>query len=124
MFNIVFQCRRALFSTAGDVAKFGQMFLNKGTFQGRRYLSEATVAEMTTKQTAPEIKTAYGFGWTIRDSGFEHFGHYKTDLSINTKLGLVTVFMIQLNGDWPTSDGNNALRTFQHAAEALMPGAR
>jgi CubicO group peptidase (beta-lactamase class C family) len=39
------------FSTAADFARFGQMVLRKGTgLDGRRHLTEAAVAEMTSKQ--------------------------------------------------------------------------
>ena len=40
-----------LFSTAADVGRFCQMVLNGGTFDGKRYLSEAAVKQMTSKQT-------------------------------------------------------------------------
>ena len=40
-----------LFSTAADVARFCQMILNGGVLDGKRYLSEAAVQQMTRKQT-------------------------------------------------------------------------
>ena len=40
-----------LFSTASDVARFCQMILNGGTLDGKRYLSEAAVKQMTSRQT-------------------------------------------------------------------------
>jgi CubicO group peptidase (beta-lactamase class C family) len=64
------------YSTAMDMATFGQMFLNGGTYGGRRILSPASVAEMTRNQI-PGISTTYGgkreffreaswgFGWNI-----------------------------------------------------------
>ena len=39
-----------LFSTAEDISKFCQMLLNKGVYQGKRYLSEGSVRKMTTTQ--------------------------------------------------------------------------
>jgi CubicO group peptidase (beta-lactamase class C family) len=36
-----------LFSTARDLARFCQMILNEGVFEGKRYLSRAAVAELT-----------------------------------------------------------------------------
>ncbi|MBI5832598.1 MAG: beta-lactamase family protein [Armatimonadetes bacterium] len=51
-----------LFSTAADVARFCQMLLNRGVYEGRRYLSEAAVGEMTRKQTEDAVKESYGLG--------------------------------------------------------------
>ena len=45
-----------LFSTAADVARFCQMILNGGVLNGKRYLSEAAVKQMTSRQT-PEALT-------------------------------------------------------------------
>src|SRR5262249_4277776 len=53
-----------LFSTASDVGRFCQMVLNGGTFQGKRYLSEDAVKQMTSKQTSEAVKESYGLGWS------------------------------------------------------------
>ena len=64
-----------VFSTARDVAVFGQMFLNGGTYGGARILSRTAVAEMTRSQTPgiPVImgpsrhkEASYGYGWFVR----------------------------------------------------------
>jgi len=64
-----------VFSTARDVAVFGQMFLNGGTYDGVRILGRAAVAAMTRSQTPgiavtrfPDIRkeASYGYGWFIR----------------------------------------------------------
>lgn len=64
-----------VFSTARDVAVFGQMFLNGGTYGGERILSQASVAEMTRIQTpgVPVVigpnrhkQASYGYGWFLR----------------------------------------------------------
>jgi len=39
-----------LFSSASDLAKLMQMYLNGGTYGGKRYISEATLAEFTKRQ--------------------------------------------------------------------------
>ena len=49
-----------LFSTAADCLAFCRMMLAGGVYQGHRLLSEAAVAEMTRKQTEPEIEESYG----------------------------------------------------------------
>src|SRR5260370_38835981 len=49
-----------LFSTAADLAQFCQMMLNGGVFNGKRYLSEDAVKEMTKKQTPDGVKDSGG----------------------------------------------------------------
>ena len=59
-----------LFSTAHDLARFCQMILAGGVFDGKRYLSEAAVKQMTSVQTG-DLKingndaVGYGFGWSV-----------------------------------------------------------
>jgi CubicO group peptidase (beta-lactamase class C family) len=67
----------SVFSTAWDVAIFGQMFLNGGTYGGARILSRPAVVEMTRNQI-PGIpvqlgptsykEASYGFGWFVRSN--------------------------------------------------------
>jgi len=109
-----------LFSTAADVAKFGQMLLNGGVYKGKRYLSEAAVGEMTRKQTGDANKVNYGYGLGLEGGAFGHGGAYKTNLNINPQLGLVTVFMVQQGSDWPTKEGDKIQPTFTNAANRLM----
>jgi CubicO group peptidase (beta-lactamase class C family) len=109
-----------LFSTASDCVKFCQMILNGGVFEGRRYLSEAAVGEMTRKQTAATIETAYGFGWSTADGKFGHGGAFKTSMSIDPKLGLITVFLIHHANDWHDKDGEKIHPAFVTAAEKLL----
>jgi len=109
-----------LFSTAADIAKFGQMILNGGVYNGKRFLSEAAIAEMTRKQTGDVNKAPYGYGWGIEGCTFGHGGAYKTNLNINPQLGLVTVFMVQQGSDWPTKEGDKILPTFHDAANRLI----
>ncbi|RKN84278.1 serine hydrolase domain-containing protein [Paenibacillus ginsengarvi] len=47
------------YSTAKDIAKFGQMFLNKGKYGDKRILSLASVTEMIRDQ-APHVSSTYG----------------------------------------------------------------
>jgi len=66
-----------VYSTARDVAVFGQMFLNGGTYGSARILSRAAVAEMTRNQI-PGIpvqlgptrgrEASYGYGWFLRSN--------------------------------------------------------
>src|SRR5882672_967991 len=66
--------------TIGDYARFAQMLLNGGTFEGRRYLKSATIALMASDHIGPETKIArdyfyhpgansgFGLGFAVRTS--------------------------------------------------------
>jgi len=49
-----------LFSTASDTARFCQMILKGGVCEGKRLLSEEAIRQLTSRQTAPDIKDSYG----------------------------------------------------------------
>jgi CubicO group peptidase (beta-lactamase class C family) len=53
-----------LFSTAGDIARFYQMMLNRGALNGKRILKPETVAEMTRKQTG-DLDARPGMPWGL-----------------------------------------------------------
>lgn len=106
-----------LFSTAADVAVFGQMVLNEGEWKGKRYLSKEAVKILVSRHTAPEIKRGYGLGWSVDADSVGHGGAYATNLSVDVKNGLVTVFMVQHSG-FP-GEGKTALGAFKKAALKL-----
>jgi CubicO group peptidase (beta-lactamase class C family) len=66
--------------TIGDYARFAQMLLNGGTFEGKRYLKPETIALMTSDHIGPETKIArdqfyfpgehsgFGLGFAVRTS--------------------------------------------------------
>lgn len=54
-----------LSSTAEDYAKFLQMFLNKGEYNGTRILSRKTVELMLTQQLQPPLTTQHGLGFGL-----------------------------------------------------------
>ena len=58
-----------LFSTAADIARFGQMLLNGGQLDGKRYLSEAAVKQMTSRQTPQAVNNNYGFAFAVDGDG-------------------------------------------------------
>lgn len=104
-----------LFSTASDVARFCQMLLNGGEFQGKRYLSEAAVRQLTSKQTPENLKDGYGFGFSVNGDNFGHGGALSTNMNVNRHTGLITVWLVQHAG-FP-KDGNKAQKAFTTAAE-------
>jgi hypothetical protein len=65
-----------LYSTPSDMARLAMMFMDKGVFAGRQFLSRAAVREMGTDQTVGEVgpatskATRYGLGWdTVTQPG-------------------------------------------------------
>ena len=112
-----------LFSTATDVSKFCQMFLNDGTYEGRQILSPAAVQLMTTKETGLQVKVGYGFGWSLDGKGgFSHGGAYKTYMGVEPERGIVMVFLVQQGSHWGTERGKDILHTFVQAAETMATG--
>jgi CubicO group peptidase (beta-lactamase class C family) len=106
-----------LFSTASDCGIFCQMLLNGGVHQGTRILSDAAVKEIAKRQTAKDIKTSYGLAFSTGGGSFGHGGAYATNMNIDTKRGLVTVWMVQHNG-FP-GNGGQSQGAFRKAAEEL-----
>ena len=106
-----------LFSTARDLMRFCQMIMNDGVFEGKRYLSVASIREMTRKQTGDAVPESYGLGWSVGDGSFGHGGAYSTNMDIDTRRGLITIFLVQHAG-FP-KDGDQSYGAFQKAAEAF-----
>ena len=125
-----------LFSTAPDVAKFYQMMLNEGLWNGRRILKAETVAELTDKQTG-NLKTRPGMPWglgfcVIEDPSameanssltagtFGHGGAHGTNSWADPVRDLVYVFMIQRDGLKPNPDDSPMRRAYQQAVTAAL----
>ena len=106
-----------LFSTAADVARFCRMILNGGELDGHRYISEAAVKQMTTKQTAESLKDGYGLGWSTGGGNYGHGGAFATNMNVDAARGLITVYLVQHSG-FP-GDGNKAQGAFRHTAERI-----
>lgn len=107
-----------LFSTASDVARFCQMILNGGVLDGKRYLSEAAVRQMTSRQTPSALPTNYGLGWSTGSGEFGHGGAYATSMTIDHQHGLVFIWMVQ-HADFP-GDGAKSRDAFMQAARAAF----
>jgi CubicO group peptidase (beta-lactamase class C family) len=107
-----------LFSTATDCAVFCQMVLNGGVHAGTRYLSEAAVAQMTTRHTDPSWEMGYGFGWAVGDGCFGHGGAWATSMDLCPQRGLITVWMVQAVG-YP-GEGAQSFPDFKQRAEELF----
>lgn len=118
-----------LFSTANDLGQFCRMLLSGGVFAGKRYLSEAAIQEMTRNQlnvasqpgaaNLARIQRGYGLGWETNTSGmFGHAGAYATDLRIDPKHGIATVWLVQHAG-FP-GDGKKSMEAFEKAVAKLF----
>jgi CubicO group peptidase (beta-lactamase class C family) len=98
-----------LFSTGEDLAKFARMFLRRGELDGRRYLSETSVAEMTRDQVPAalaasvpqppgglDLPVSYGLCWGVTPHGaFFHVGVTMTDIRVDPAYGVATNFLPQ-----------------------------
>jgi len=103
-----------LFSTATDYCHFCQLILNGGIYNGKRLISEASIKEMTRKQTPDSIPQGYGLGWGVGGGSFGHGGAYATNFLIDPKKGLIYVWMVQHAG-FP-KNGDQAFGAFMKAA--------
>ena len=134
-----------LYSTATDYARFCQMLLNGGTFDGRRYVSERAMKLLTTSQTG-DMPTgffqteAYGnrganYSWGIATcilrsphdgvaamlspGTYGHGGAWGTQAWIDPVKGLAYVLMVQ-RSNFPNSDASEVRRDFQQAAAKAL----
>jgi CubicO group peptidase (beta-lactamase class C family) len=103
--------------TIGDYARFAQMLLNGGTFDGRRYLKPETIALMTSDHIGPETEighdyyyfpgasSGFGLGFAVRISPYPGtswpLGEYRWDgiagtfFFIDPKDDMFVIFMVQ-----------------------------
>jgi CubicO group peptidase (beta-lactamase class C family) len=100
-----------LFSTTSDLAILLQMLLDKGSYDGKRYLKEETVQEFTRRQSE---KSTRGIGWDTKnfngswagkllsDRTFLHTGFTGTSVVVDPERRLIVVFLT--NRVYPTRD--------------------
>ena len=111
-----------MISTAEDYVVFCQMFLNGGVYDGRRYLSEESVALMT----SPKIRTNpesggparhYGYGWSVTEDGvYSHGGSDGTNAFVDPSRQLVVLVFTQ------TPRGKNPVGRFLEVVNLAMEG--
>jgi CubicO group peptidase (beta-lactamase class C family) len=109
-----------LFSTATDVEKFCRMILNGGVLDGKRYLSERALHQMTSTQNGGLGGTDHGFGWSVSSGTFGHGGAYKNAIDIDPAAGRILIFMVQQSGPWGTPAGDAILPTLKRLANDLV----
>ena len=122
-----------LYSTGVDLARLYRMMLRRGTFDGRKILSEAAVAEMTRLQTGAlpcgfVDGMGFGLGWAFVKSPtgvtealspgtFGHGGAFGTQAWIDPKKGRFAVLLIQRVG-LANNDGTPMRRELQRVGFA------
>jgi CubicO group peptidase (beta-lactamase class C family) len=108
-----------LFSTAHDVALFCRMMANHGVWEGHRYLSEKSWAEMKTRQTPPGDKADLGLIWRLGPDTISHSGADKTNMRIDLAKRFITVFLVQQDGAWPNG-AKDVDEVFEEEAERMF----
>jgi CubicO group peptidase (beta-lactamase class C family) len=120
-----------LFSTGPDLARLYQAMLLKGELNGKRVISEKSLAEMTKTQTG-DIPTgftngmSFGFGWAVvkepkevtamlSPGTFGHGGAFATQGWVDPKQDLFVVLLIQRTGV-PNGDASPYRLALQEAA--------
>jgi CubicO group peptidase (beta-lactamase class C family) len=130
-----------LFSTGPDYARFCQMLLGGGNFEGKRYLSPSAMKLLMTVQTgdlpAGFFQSAQfgnhgtNYGWGIgtcilrtphpgvaamlSPGTFGHGGAWGTQAWMDPARGVAFILMVQ-RADFPNSDASEVRRAFQQAA--------
>jgi len=134
-----------LYSTPRDYARFCQMLLAGGSLDGRRYLSEAALRDLTTPRTGDypvglfqsEAFGQYGmnYGWGIgtcvlrqphpgaaavlSPGSYGHGGAWGTQAWIDPAKGVAYVLMVQ-RSNFPNSDASPVRQAFQEAAAKTL----
>jgi CubicO group peptidase (beta-lactamase class C family) len=121
-----------LFSTAADYEKFARMILRGGELDGRRYLSEKAVKQMTTVQSGDLVTgftpgNGWGLGWcvirepqgvsaSLSPGTFGHGGAYGTQAWIDPVKRRVHLLLVQ-RANFPNSDASEVRRLFHESAK-------
>ncbi|WP_406700491.1 serine hydrolase domain-containing protein [Singulisphaera sp. Ch08] len=120
-----------LFSTAQDYARFCQLILRGGEFDGTRYLKPDSVKLMTSLQTQ-DLKTGFtpgngwGLGWCVvrepqgvtamlSPGSFGHGGAYGTQAWIDPAKERIYILMVQRE-NFPNADASDVRASFQKEA--------
>jgi len=105
-----------LFSSAKDMAAFGQMLLNKGSYAGKQFIKSDIVEEFTSRRSNLNNR-GYGFdrksegfstaGTLTSEQTFGHLGFTGTSLWVDPENELVVVLLS--NRTWPYRNHGNKM---------------
>lgn len=87
-------------ATALDYARFGQLFLHRGSWNGRRIISGAWVHAATSPHKPTDYPNPYGYFWWIdgaRPGRFYAFGNYGQYVYVDPHADTV---IVRLGSDW------------------------
>ena len=115
-----------VFSTAEDVGRLAQLYLNGGELEGTRLLQPETVAEMTRNQIEGidwrglgwELNADYYMGHLASPQTYGHTGFTGTSLVIDPRRQLIVVLLT--NRVHPTRAGPSINSTRQAVADAAL----
>jgi beta-N-acetylhexosaminidase len=117
-----------LFSTAADLAIILQMELNGGTYGGKRYLKESTVALFTKRQDDRssrclgwDAKNLNGGSWAgklVSNQAYLHTGFTGTSVVVDPTKKLIIVFLT--NRVYPTRENNGLARVRPALHDAIV----
>lgn len=92
-----------LFASADDLAKFGTMILNNGTYLGKEYIKEEVIAEFTSLQSEKsgrglgfDRKSPSGFttaGQLASNDTFGHLGFTGTSMWIDREKNMIVILL-------------------------------
>jgi CubicO group peptidase (beta-lactamase class C family) len=101
-----------LFSAPEDMSRFCRMMLRRGELDGKRLLSEKSVAEMWNPQQydATGKVTNYGLGFVAYADAFGQAGWLGTEMVISVDRGLVFVWCMQKSPSASTAQIRSAFR--------------
>ena len=120
----VVNCQGGLYLRPRDMAKIGQLMLDKGVWQGKRIVSEKWVQASLTKRVTAEYGWGYGYQWrlgqaVIDDQMVDLFfasGRGGQHIFVVPDLRLVTVFTAQ-----PIDNSGGHNRNFIMMADYVLP---
>jgi serine-type D-Ala-D-Ala carboxypeptidase len=118
-----------VFSTARDLGRFAQLYLEGGSLDGARLLHADTVVDMTRNQIPGidwrglgwELNQTYYMGHLASPVTYGHTGFTGTSLVIDPRRELIVVLLT--NRVHPTRDGPSMNPTRQAVADAAMAAA-
>ncbi len=121
-----------VFSTAGDLAKFAHMYVNEGTYGGKRILKKETVRTLTENQIPQFPGDDHGLGWelnqgwlgdalTDKDS-LSHTGYTGTSVVISQKNDTIAILLTnRVHPTRNTVSTNGARRAFARQVADSIP---